>query len=244
VLVALAFALAWLTYAWVELPIRGPQARLPATRAAPVVAGVIAAIGLLGIGTAVTRGFPARLPAILDDTEAGPASLKAYREDTCFVNAVTKPGRFADECLDPPGLAKEPLLILWGDSHAAHLYPGLHALQKTRQFRLAQYTSVACPPYLGLDIPNVPFSRETNRKILQDITQLQPDWVILSAAWAAHSSALPTAALDDTISALKGRRDQKHPGRRPRSELASGQPGQGALRQLPAKRHGAGANRL
>src|SRR5262249_31719175 len=46
-LVAVAFALAWLTYSLVELPIRRPRTHLPATRAAPILALLMAAIGLL-----------------------------------------------------------------------------------------------------------------------------------------------------------------------------------------------------
>src|ERR1019366_10620782 len=52
----------------------------------------------------------------------------------------------APECMDDADVSK-PLIVLWGDSHAASLYPGLKAMQdKEADFRIDQFTAAGCPP--------------------------------------------------------------------------------------------------
>ena len=47
----------------------------------------------------------------------------------------------ASECIE----AARPLLLLWGDSHAASLYPGLARLQADKSFGIAQLTQSRVP---------------------------------------------------------------------------------------------------
>jgi peptidoglycan/LPS O-acetylase OafA/YrhL len=201
-LMAVGFALAWLTYSLVELPVRLPRKRLPATKIAPVLVISMMAIGVTGACTFARGGFPARFPAIFGARNIASDALLAYRQHVCFMDGGLSVPKFADECVDTAVSNSAPLLFLWGDSHAAHLYPGLHYLQNRRNFRIAQYTTSGCPPYLGWDILNIPPCRQTNQDTLQRITELKPDWVILSGHWAGYP--LPPLALDDTIKALRG----------------------------------------
>jgi hypothetical protein len=122
-ILALAFLLAWLTYEFVEKPIRFGRLPLPpAGIAALLAAFVLLVITPLGIVTSIADGFPGRLPAALRWVAADTAkTLAAYRSRTCFV-AAEQP-IFDDDCVDKP-ISDEPLIFVWGDSHAAHLYPG------------------------------------------------------------------------------------------------------------------------
>src|SRR6185312_14650743 len=98
----------------------------------------------LGLITSLTSGFPDRFPAVLQWTSVNTAeTAAAYRQGTCFVGAEEP--FVADDCIDKAN-SDEPLIFLWGDSHAAHLYPGLRSLQKRHQFRIAQFTVSACAP--------------------------------------------------------------------------------------------------
>ena len=75
-----------------------------------------------------------------------------------------------------------PRLLVWGDSHAASLYPGLHALQEKRKFGITELTTTGCPPLLELTTPH-PLCSEINHNILAELPNLDPDIVILHAAW-------------------------------------------------------------
>src|SRR5262249_43038515 len=127
-----------------------------------------------------------------------------YRPRTCFINADTE--SFADECVDPPLPPGKvgPLVYLWGDSHAADLYPGLHQLQAERLFRIAQFTAGRGPPLVGAEVADVPGCGRVNRGSLQRIERLRPDWVIISGQWVTiHVLGVQLSQLDDTIAALK-----------------------------------------
>jgi hypothetical protein len=77
-----------------------------------------------------------------------------------------------------------PLLFLWGDSHAAALYFGLHDLQKRRSFRIAEYTLNGCPPLLDHHFPGREKPCEVlNERGYQRIKSLMPDIVVLDAYW-------------------------------------------------------------
>jgi len=73
-------------------------------------------------------------------------------------------------------------VLLWGDSHAASLYPGLHALQEKRKFGIIELTTTGCPPLLDIKTPH-PLCAKINESILGSISQMEPDVVILHAAW-------------------------------------------------------------
>jgi peptidoglycan/LPS O-acetylase OafA/YrhL len=175
-----AVALAAVTFRYVERPIRhSPRS----SRLVIALVALVFGIGMLGAFTAVRRGFVAssNLPAVAPYlTESNPlaAWLAAVRAGRCHIqeqNVV----QHAEECVE----AKRPLVLLWGDSHAAALYPGLAELQKSVPFGLAQMTSSGCPPLP--DSYSVAYSRcdEINRRVLEEIKRLQPEVVILASSW-------------------------------------------------------------
>jgi hypothetical protein len=97
---------------------------------------------------------------------------------------------------------RKKLLVVWGDSHAASLYPGLKALQSTHpDYRLAQFTWGACPPLVEWDSPKAPQCREFNAVALAKVTALNPDIVVLEGNW---SSYLPHGASEADLEPLVG----------------------------------------
>ncbi|MBK6592254.1 MAG: hypothetical protein IPG23_05675 [Burkholderiales bacterium] len=93
--------------------------------------------------------------------------------------------------MDPfePDRAADPLLMVWGDSMAAQLYPGLRAVQQQHGgLRLGQFTIASCPPVLGFR--PVALCAEVNESTFARIVQARPRWVLLSArSWSAKDFA-------------------------------------------------------
>jgi peptidoglycan/LPS O-acetylase OafA/YrhL len=184
----ISFALAWLTKIFVETPIRfGRLGRLSFQRAPlwPVGAG-LGISGLLGAWIMATNGLPSRFPptlrAIAEWSEKNPDSN--WRVGTCYyyTNVNTE---FPSECT-PSKRPDVPRILLWGDSHAAHLYPGLANLQATKHFDIVQWTSAGCPPTvepLKGEPPDCPKRRAT---AWGKIAQLKPDLVVLGGAWGRY----------------------------------------------------------
>ena len=204
-LLALAVLLAWLTYEFVEKPIRFGHLGIPSGFSAALLAAVaLLVVTPLGLYTYAADGLPGRFPTVLQWTLANvKETLSAYRQDECFLPSGSDAWVFADSCVDEE-VRDEPLIFLWGDSHAADLYPGLRQQQGASGFRLAQFTSGACFPVLNIDFSFVPGCRKRNDDIFSRIAMLKPDWVVLSAQWQFLKQASGDwSKLTDTIAALK-----------------------------------------
>jgi hypothetical protein len=82
-------------------------------------------------------------------------------------------------------LNKKKTILIWGDSHAAHLYPGLKK-RYDLDSNIIQYTASGCPPILDIDIPDRPNCRAINDFVLSKIKNETDDIVVLSAAWTNY----------------------------------------------------------
>ena len=166
--VIVAFGLAWLTFRFVEIPLR----RKPS--AVPRLSLALLAIGIAGIATAANSGFGFRFPAeICDIAMLAPQNNAGFR-DKCFLEA---PGaRLDGNCIEP---GDKPLLFLWGDSTAAALYPGLRKAEDTIPFRLARFAVPGCAPILAAGVG----CDAKNDLIFAFVKSSHPDIVLLHAMW-------------------------------------------------------------
>jgi peptidoglycan/LPS O-acetylase OafA/YrhL len=196
--VLVAFGLADITYRFIEPKIRYRPGR--AKTAAAFAA--VALVGLIGAGIYLAAGVPSRFSAGVQivTRDLRSESEIAYRSRSCFLTSGTN---FADSC-DDVGPADAPRVVLWGDSHAAHLYPGLRALQQAEGgFRLSQYTIAACPPLFGYLSVQTPGCKAANDSVHERLKALRPDTVVLVARqWHDYDSAdRDPAAIDAMIKA-------------------------------------------
>jgi hypothetical protein len=166
--VIVAFGLAWLTFRFVEIPLR----RKPS--AVPRLSLALLAIGIAGIATAANSGFGFRFPVeIRDIAMLAPQNNAGFR-DKCFLEA---PGaRLDGNCIEP---GDKPLLFLWGDSTAAALYPGLRKAEDTIPFRLARFAVPGCAPILAAGVG----CDAKNDLIFAFVKSSHPDVVLLHAMW-------------------------------------------------------------
>ena len=192
--------LAGLTYALVEKPIRFGAARRYKVPALAVFSFVM---GVIGYRTYARDGIPERFPA---EVRALANFQYEYRTDArypdCWLAAEQPFDAFAPACVDAP--AGRNVAVLWGDSHAARLYPGLRTEFGSRM-ALSQFTRDACPPILDVAYP---LCRQSNAWVIAEIARIKPSTVILFAAWTHYQADWggPTAAktaLFATIDALQ-----------------------------------------
>lgn len=188
--ILLSIVLAWLTYKFIEQPIRsGTQ---PTNTTAALLA-LMLMVGSVGYFTYSKNGLGFRFPEIVQELLQYQYDFgKHYRQGTCFLNFDQNFNEFA-KCDTKPA-HHEQAVLLWGDSHAAHLYPGYKAAFG-QHFNIMQRTASGCPPILGLEIPDKPHCKEINSKMLSVIRDTHPTRVVLSAVWTNYD----LAKLDDTV---------------------------------------------
>jgi hypothetical protein len=205
-----AATLAWLTKALLEDPVRFGKLGL-ASFSLPHIRPVLASLlfaAALGLFVVATRGLPSRLPpqlqAIATWSQADP--VVKWRPGHCYQPPQVS-NAFSNECtpLKRPGV---PLVVLWGDSHAAHLYPGLVKLQSTHDIDIIQWTAGLCPPTV------IPFSNESmacrarRATALKTLAHINPDTILLAGAWEIYvgktqSEADIMRSLSETIHQLR-----------------------------------------
>jgi peptidoglycan/LPS O-acetylase OafA/YrhL len=208
-----AFGLAWLTKRFLEDPVRFGKLGTAVFQRPPlwsVISGLVCA-GLLGVSAIDTDGLPSRfspqLRAIAEWSESNPDIN--WRVGHCYFY-LNYSVDFTSECT-PAKRPNVPLILLWGDSHAAHLYSGMAALQSATTFDIAQWTSAGCPPTVK------PLAGETQTCVARRATamlklgQLNADAVVLSGAWERYleigqSSEEIIDALSETVHRLKNQR--------------------------------------
>ena len=179
-LLGLSIILAYLTYRFVERPIRFSA---DSRWTAPRLFGVMVIVALGGIGCAALNGLPQRLSDQVRSYLTYEYDFKAdARVGTCWLNEKAPADGYAADCVDQ-ARAQLPLVVVWGDSHAARFFPGLRAIA-ANAFRLAQFTRDSCPPVLDFGHENC---ARANDAIEQRIKTLRPDTVVLFAVWNHYS---------------------------------------------------------
>ncbi|MCZ7655196.1 MAG: SGNH hydrolase domain-containing protein [Rhodocyclaceae bacterium] len=118
-----------------------------------------------------------------------------YREGTCLLELSISHEGFSPGCT-----GERPRMVLWGDSHAAHLWPGLS--KAVAPGSVAQWTASGCPPLMHVDIPKARHCREINEWVLKAVKEMRPEVVILAGAWFRPDDATIRQGLAETLSAL------------------------------------------
>lgn len=128
--VATSFVLAWLTYAFIEKPVRQSAKKRSTVF---VLLGLMAAIGLFGVAAYSTGGFKNRSsasPEVANAGDIGQAEFFAYIKNKfypCTPKAIwndVAPELGGVRCYQSKPLEAKTLAII-GDSHAEHLFIGV-----------------------------------------------------------------------------------------------------------------------
>jgi peptidoglycan/LPS O-acetylase OafA/YrhL len=187
IVVLVAVVLSWLTFLFVETPIRRKQ------NVVHKLALGLAALGVAGIVTTAASGFDVRFsPQIRDIACLAPQNNSGLRS-LCFLEV---PGaKYSSDCIEA---GEKPLLFLWGDSSAAALYPGLKNAEATFPFRLAHFAAPACAPILATG--HMVRCDDANDIAFGFVKSSRPDIVLLHAMWDRRDDL---DRLGETIRQLK-----------------------------------------
>jgi peptidoglycan/LPS O-acetylase OafA/YrhL len=187
----LSALLAWATYWFIERPFR--FGRPVPIRALGLCAGMVL-VAVAGGVVVAGHGFDSRLPPEIRAMTEVPEQTSQWRIHQCMLD-LNHETSFADDCVDQN---RRPLILLWGDSTAGALMPGLRKAQESRDFGIAQFTSSSCISAINADIPGVPNCRAINDRVLELARQLKPDVVLLHGTWEKYLDHVA-----ETVTALK-----------------------------------------
>lgn len=178
--VAASILLAWLTYRYVEQHIRlGTNPR----KSAATLSLAMVAIAIAGLTTLNTGGIPSRFPTeIKQIADFKYEFLKDARNPECWISITAPYNGFAPKCLEVGESRDNRKVLIWGDSHAARLYPGLASVVDTHT-TLLQTTRSSCPPILDFAGP---VCTDSNNYVLSRLKDSRPSTVILFGAWGRY----------------------------------------------------------
>lgn len=186
-LVALAVLLAWLTYRFIETPIRtGPKGRAK-------IAGLCAGMVLIGaVGYATYSG--ALSPHTSDAVKPYLASITTSpRKEGCF--EIVHAHDTAENWFCTLGKKDAPIrAFAFGDSHALSLIPALEKLGEHKAIGIAFTGFSGCPPVLGVQSMRGAAWNEKhdckklNARIFDYVKTHKIPAVILSARWSYYTT--------------------------------------------------------
>ena len=181
-IVVISILLAWFTYKYLEQPIRfGNKNKFTTT----ILSAAMLIIGCIGFATYKHEGFSFRYPEIVQNLMDFRFDYRtAYRSGSCFLDPEQDESGF--EGCDSTRKKEQDSILLWGDSHAAHLYPG-YKITYGKSHNIIQRTASGCPPILEFSVKSRPHCTKINESIIKSLNNSLPDKVVLAAIWTDYN---------------------------------------------------------
>ena len=197
----LSFFLAYVTYVFVEKPVRFGKNQ---QNTIVYLCSAMFVLFIIGVTIKATNGLPQRYSGEMKDIASYNHKHTDTRRGVCFLNENQYFSEMEVECTEKNN-ANQKLIFLWGDSHAASTYPGLKKAtsEDKEKYRLAQYTSSGCPPFLDVSSSWRVNCKANNDYIIKKLKEDKPDTVILSGYWVAYGENNSLLNLRKTIAFLK-----------------------------------------
>ena len=179
-IIILSVVLASLTYICIDKPLRfGSFVKVKIV----LLCVSMTIIGLLGYYTYWRDGISTRFPIGIQSLTSITYDRRLFRQDVCYLAPHLDESKFG-KCTDNVDKPASTAVILWGDSFAAHLYPGIVAAKS--DLRITQLTSSRCPPIKGSTDSSLPLCKQVNDYIMKRISKEKPNTVVLAGFWSSH----------------------------------------------------------
>ena len=181
---ALIFLLSVLSWRWIETPFRA-RSFLPSPRIFQFAAATMAVIFAACLTIYLTRGLPQRFPAD-QVVELGWSDPELLRWKDCMIyrrNGIPD----AIELCKLGAQARTAEFLLWGDSHAGYLLPGLDSVSSAADAAVEFSVVTGCPPLIGIDrMDGMNGSCYRYNQMMIEYVQARPQLhtIVLSARWA------------------------------------------------------------
>ncbi|MER9419210.1 acyltransferase [Mesorhizobium sp. M0306] len=142
-IVIAALLISALSWRFVERPFRQNQETAIWTWAVPAASAMVVAC-CLSLVIIKGQGFPNRGPAMAPSVAAMMAERAKFQASPCLMRGALIPA--GGKCLLGSEDTLSPTIVLWGDSHAAHLASSLDEAGKAIGVRVRQITKAGCAP--------------------------------------------------------------------------------------------------
>ena len=186
--ILLSIILAAITFYGIEKPLKKLQSKL----VAPALSIAMLLILIISLATIKFTWFSKNLSPLQEKLLKTYNTELAYRYKTCFLDSKTQTeSAFLPVCT-PVKLANQATLLIWGDSLAAQLYPGLKQLILTQpsRFNLVQRTAGSCPPNLTSDHSENGNCDAINTATTLYIQAMHPEIVVINGRWLEATNGL------------------------------------------------------
>lgn len=181
-LVLLSLVLGWLTYRLIEKPIRSRDPKSTGL----VSSGLLCVLGFIGLAIWLQDGLPERsahqrvaaqvdqLEFVVDESHAGDCKARFPSSPKCYLSQ-----------------AGQPAVVLIGDSHAHHLYPGLADVMNETGTTIALLTEAGCPPFLNVKSIHTETGNDWCHARNEHLREIRNDpnveTVVLAANWHLYA---------------------------------------------------------
>ncbi len=190
-LCALAVALSWVSYRFVEMPFRRSSLRWP--RAVVLSGAGIVSLALMG-ATWGLRPAPSVQPSPAESLAWATRLDHPSNMDRCHLNLNDDEVRLREaECRSDT--TKPPNVLIWGDSHALAWQPLAWELARARGGSAVSFTLDSCPPVVDYSSYRADFPmhrdhcRRFNDQVLDYIAAHRIDTLIMNGRWLVYLEA-------------------------------------------------------
>lgn len=184
---ALSLILGHMSYRFIESTLRR-RSRLKLGLAVFLLAVIISSFSVF------TKGIAFRYDGVMKQVAEYRMDKSKWLPDTCFLSTQQGPDSFS-KCKD---VMSSNSIVLWGDSHAAQLAPGLRDI-KGIGMDLTQRTAGLCGPIPGSDIPPNNMCKDINAYVFNEIKTKKPKMVIIAGLWNRYPIREKLPSLLDDI---------------------------------------------
>ncbi len=119
-----------------------------------------------------------------------------YLAHTCFLEPDDMSEPLPFKRCTAKGKTDGPTMLLWGDSHAAHLIPGLIE-NFADTYNIIIRTSSDCRPILNRNPKHRPFCKNINDNIFQYVKETRPSHVLIAGRWQREQYTLTVSLIKE-----------------------------------------------